>query len=297
MSHAVHQPEVNSSPPVRQPIIHHHSAPPNQLFNPETQSFILGAGHADFEAHNKQLDVQAQANLQVQQQFLVHRQPLLSVPPLPSSHPYAYGYTLAGPVQYYGQYPPRSGTYGPGVWYTGEAQHDVNHVMGPYGQQQSAQKDEWYVSFLRGNYKTSFWSIDNCRASVAHSQLVSNTQASAEELEESSSKSQPPSPTPIAPKRAVPLNPGTMPRASKRRRNSSIYHPCPPSINPSAPAFVPGRYEYRSEDNVYMGHAEKETYNLKMERWLNMDDDEFLCVQQPLSVTQTRAITDAQAAC
>jgi hypothetical protein len=46
-----------------------------------------------------------------------------------------------------------------------------------------------------------------------------------------------------------------------------------------------------------MGHAEKETYNLKMERWLNMDDDEFLCVQQPLSVTQTRAITDAQAAC
>ncbi|KAF8537222.1 hypothetical protein BDD12DRAFT_888302 [Trichophaea hybrida] len=277
-----HQPEVSSPPPVRPPAIHHQTAPPNQLYNPATQSYILGAGHADFEAHNRQLDMQAQANLQAQHQFFVHRQPpSLPAPPpgIPapqpmSFSPYTYGYASTGSVQYYGSYPPRSGSVGPGVWYGNETQHSV---MGLYGQQQVPQKNGW--------------------ASVTHSQLQSLNLASAEELDESSSTSLPPSPTPIASKRAVPANPSTVRRATKRRRNSSIDQTYPPLINPSAPAFIPGGYEFKNQDNICVSQSEKETYDRKMERWLDMDDDEFVYVTQLLSQEQTRAMTDAQAAC
>ncbi|CCX14350.1 Protein of unknown function [Pyronema omphalodes CBS 100304] len=151
---------------------------------------------------------------------------------------------------------------------------------------------------------------------------------SVSENEDDSWTDDTPSPSPMPSKRTVATPMTPEPSDLRNHKPQS-----PRSINPDAPAFVPGRFvfspirEHRStETSRLLQHAigqnsaltpehpaktgemtkgnemevpdhTNDSYEKKMERWLHMDDDEFVCVVKKPTMAELEALEKAQAAC
>lgn len=281
--------------------------PSSQHYNPPTYSYLLGAERADFQALNKQLDLQAQINWgwQTYRQLMAHPNSahgqhmpaVVRMSQFRQNEHYWFAYPhTSTPSPYTGFYPPEAGIFGSPIWL---GACETRGVSGMEHQQQQFHAPlllpPQHSPFALAQEHASRWPGQRATAyqggkliaSPAPSSRYSDT---ADDDDESNSSSCSDSRSPLGPNRANLESPTSAARATRRRRDSVGRA----TINPSAPAFVPGGCDSVSGRWSPSDLVGSECYSSKLERWLNMDEDEFVHVIRPLTAEEYQAIMDAQ---
>ncbi|KAI5813509.1 hypothetical protein BZA77DRAFT_357888 [Pyronema omphalodes] len=280
------------------------TGPPSQETRGMNHNTIAGSGeyHSNNYEHLQPpiSDIQAQHNQYMAQQAAIatHNMNSLSV----AQYGYMYG-PMAPPPPFYGQLL-RENPNARMAWLN-STQQAPGMFQGLYGNLEEAQDRRLTRS---GGF------VD----------AVNNEPVS--ENEDDSWIDDTPSPSPMPSKRTVAAPMTPEPSSSRNHKSQS-----PRSINPDAPAFVPGRFmfsptrEYRSaETSRLLQHAmgqnstltpehpartgeminseaeeidyTNDSYAQKMERWLDMGDDEFVCVVKKPTQAELEAQVEARAA-